>query len=309
MKTLAILITIATLGLLYSHIDRQALLWQLQHMRLGIFLLSLVFFIPQILVTVWRWRWMVWDIYPMNTLESARLILAGKALNALVPAKLGEASKAYFLLRHANVALPKGVALVLLEKIFDVAGLCVMLLAGLCLISKWGPMEATAALGALLFIAMVIVLFLGSTTSWRHWLQRCTGPLQRLSPLLESWEIILTQWKQHRVRLAGILCLSGTLWFLHLAQIYLFFIALRSTVGASTVFAYVPIGLAAGLLPVTIGGMGTRDSALIYLFASYESAALMAGIGILCSMRYWVDSLLGLPFFHVYSFGKTSDAP
>jgi hypothetical protein len=55
--------------------------------------------------------------------------------------------------------------------------------------------------------------------------------------------------------------------------------------------------------------MGTRDSALIYLFASYESAALMAGIGILCSMRYWVDTLLGLPFFHVYSFGKTSDAP
>jgi hypothetical protein len=68
--------------------------------------------------------------------------------------------------------------------------------------------------------------------------------------------------------------------------------------------AYVPIGLGIGSLPFTIGGLGTRDSARIYLFAPYESAAFMAGIGLLCSMRYWVDTLPGLPFFHVYSFGK-----
>jgi uncharacterized protein (TIRG00374 family) len=304
MKKLAIPTTIVILVLLYARIDRQALLWQLRHMRWEIFCLSLVFFVPQILVTVWRWRWMVWDVYPMNTRESAKLILAGKALNALLPSKLGEASKAYFLLRHGNVALPKGVALVVLEKMLDIAGLCAMLLAGLFLTSQWGLMETVAALGALLCMAVVGGLCLCRTTGVQRWLQCRSGLIRRLHVLLESWEMILTRWKQHRVRFAGILCLSCGLWFLHLAQIYLFFVALRSTVAASTVFAYVPIGLGIGLLPFTMGGMGTRDSALIYLFAPYESAALMAGIGILCSMRYWVDTLLGLPFFHVYSFGK-----
>jgi glycosyltransferase 2 family protein len=304
MKKLAILTTMVMLVVLYARIDRQALLGQLRHMRWEIFCLSLVFFVPQMLVTVWRWRWMVWDVYPMNMLEAAKLILAGKALNALLPSKLGEASKAYFLLRHAHVALPKGVALVLLEKMLDMAGLCAMLLAGLFLTSQWGLVETSAALGALLCIAVVGGLCICRTTGLQCWLQRRTGLIQRLHTLLESWQMILTHWKQHRLRFAGILGLSCGLWFLHLAQIYLFFVALRSTVAVSTVFAYVPIGLGIGLLPFTIGGMGTRDSALIYLFAPYESAALMAGIGILCSMRYWVDTLLGLPFFHVYSFGK-----
>jgi hypothetical protein len=304
MKKLAILGTLVILGLLYAHIDLSALLWQLRHMRVEMFALSLVFFVPQILVTVWRWRWMVWDVYPMNMRESAKLILAGKALNALLPSKLGEASKAYFLMRSANVALAKGVALVLLEKIFDVGGLCVVLLAGLVFTSQWGFVETAAGLGALLFLATVAGLFVCRTAGLQRWLQRRTGLVRRLSALLESWEIIRRQWKQHRARLTGILCLSCALWFLHLAQIYLFFVALRSSVGVSTVLAYVPIGIAVGLLPFTIGGMGTRDSALIYLFAPYESAALMAGIGILCSMRYWVDTLLGLPFFHAYSFRK-----
>jgi uncharacterized protein (TIRG00374 family) len=273
-------------------------------MRVEMFALSLVFFVPQILVTVWRWRWMVWDVYPMNMRQSAKLILAGKALNALVPSKLGEASKAYFLMRSANVALAKGVALVLLEKIFDVGGLCVVLLAGLVFTPQWGIVETVAGLGALLFLATVAGLFVCRTAGLQRWLQRRTGLVRQLSALLESWEIIRRQWEQHRARLTGILCLSCGLWFLHLAQIYLFFVALRSSVGVSTVFAYVPIGIAVGLLPFTIGGMGTRDSALIYLFAPYESAALMAGIGVLCSMRYWVDTLLGLPFFHAYSFRK-----
>jgi hypothetical protein len=47
--------------------------------------------------------------------------------------------------------------------------------------------------------------------------------------------------------------------------------------------------------------MGTRDSALILLFAPYADAALVAGVGLLCSMRYWMDTLLGVPFFHGYT--------
>jgi hypothetical protein len=75
-------------------------------------------------------------------------------------------------------------------------------------------------------------------------------------------------------------------------------------VGIRLVFAYVPIAIFIGLLPITIGGMGTRDAALMALFAPYEGAALMAGIGLLCSTRYWLDSLLGWPFFQAYSFAK-----
>jgi len=271
-------------------------------MSITFFLLALSFFIPQLFVTTLRWCYMVQDVCPMGTLEAAQLILAGKALNAFVPSKLGEMSKAYFLKTRSHLPLPHGIALVLLEKVFDTVGLCVLLLVGVLLIPHVGFVEAVAAVGALMGLMIGAGLCFCRLHRVCHWLQGKRGILQRVIPLLASWDGILVHWRQDGCRLTGITFLSCGLWFLHLMQIYLFFVALHSPVSLILVFAYVPIGLFVGLLPVTIGGMGTRDAALILLFAPYESAAVMAGIGLLCSLRYWLDTLLGLPFFQRYAF-------
>jgi uncharacterized protein (TIRG00374 family) len=302
MKKVAILATILVLVLLYTHIDLSALLQQLRQMDMAVFLLALSFFVPQVLVTALRWQWMVRDVYPMGTVEATRLVLAGKALNALVPSKLGEMSKAYFLKTQANLELSTGGALVLLEKALDVAGLCTVLLAGVLLTPRRGPVEMSAALAAGLAIAAVAMLCTLKTAGWQRWHYSNSGRLRRLTALLAGWDAILAQWRQHGTRFVGILALSVGLWLLHLVQIYLFFVTLHSSVAVKTVFAYVPMSIFIGLLPFTIGGMGTRDSALILLFAPYENAVVMAGVGVLCSMRYWMDTLLGLPFFHRYAF-------
>jgi uncharacterized protein (TIRG00374 family) len=301
-KKFALCATLLILVLLYTQIDLQALGQHLSHMSIASFLLALSFFIPQLFVTTLRWRYMVQDICPMGTLEAAQLILAGKALNAFVPSKLGEMSKAYFLKTHSHLPLPHGIALVLLEKVFDTVGLCALLLVGVLLISHVGFVEVAAVAGALMGLGIGTGLCVCRLHRVCQWLQGKQGIVQRIIPLLASWDGILGHWRQAGCRLTGIIFLSCGLWFLHLMQIYLFFVSLHSTVGLTRVFAYVPIGLFIGLLPVTIGGMGTRDAALILLFAPYESAAVMAGIGLLCSLRYWLDTLLGLPFFQRYAF-------
>ncbi len=300
LKKLTLPLTLLILIGLYASLDREALLGHFQQLNVPLFLLALGFFVPQILVTAWRWRWMVADILPLRLGESARLILAGKALNAFVPSKLGEMSKAYFLNRHSNVALSRGVALVVLEKVLDVAGLCTLVLVGVLGAPRRGGLEVTAGLAALLFIAMVGLLLTLPTRGLHRLLPAGWPLMNRLQNLLADWDVTVTAWKQRPARLLGIVALSCLLWFLHLLQIYLFFPTLHSTVGIQAVFAYVPISIFIGLLPVTIGGMGTRDSALILLFAPYESASVMAGVGLLCSLRYGVDTLMGLPFFHRY---------
>lgn len=316
MKKIAFLFTLLVLFLLYWRIDRQAFVQHLQGMRLSIFVMALGCVIPQTLVTAMRWRSMVWGLCPMPMLETVRLILAGKALNALLPSKLGETSKAYFLKTHANVALADGVALVLLEKVFDVAGLCAMMLVGMLLITHFGQVELVAsaiALGILLMVAGLCAVRATRLQRWGHSLPlRGKSRLARLwqsvlhrgEALLQSWDMALTQWRAHPRRFAAILLFSWLLWAFHLLQIWLFFVALHSKATTSAIIAYVPLGIFIGLLPLTIGGMGTRDAALITLFAPYESASVMAAIGLLCSLRYWLDSLLGLPFFHAYSTGK-----
>lgn len=307
MKKIAVVVTLLVLGVLYTRIDLGSLLQRLQGLQGGIFALALACFIPQVLVTVWRWQWMVADVYPMGTLEAIKLIMAGKALNALLPSKLGETSKAYFLKTHADVPLPQGVALVVLEKILDVAGLCAMMLGGLLLHAQRGAIEALAMLMAVAALSLTTGIMTCRLNGVQRWLPRQGHVVRRVVSLLESWDAILARWRKQHVRFAGIVGLSCLLWGLHLVQITLFFLALHSQVPLRVIFAYVPLSIFIGLLPLTLGGMGTRDSALIFLFAPYENAVVMASIGLLCSLRYWLDSLVGLPFFHAYTMVKSNE--
>ena len=307
MKKVALLVTVVILVVLYSRIDFAGLLQRLQGMHWGIFVLAVGCFIPQVLVTAWRWQWMIADVYAMGLCEAVRLILAGKVLNALLPSKLGETSKAYFLKTHAEVPLPQGVALVLLEKVLDVAGLCVMMLGGLLLHPQPGTVDMLAILIAVAALAMTTGILTCRLSGLQNWLPSHVKLVHRVLTLCASWDTILAHWHRQRSRLFGIVVLSCLLWGLHLVQITLFFVALHSQVPLRVIFAYVPLSIFIGLLPLTIGGMGTRDSALIVLFAPYETPVVMASIGLLCSLRYWLDSLLGLPFFHGYTSVKASE--
>lgn len=300
-RAAAILSTILVLAALYLFIDVRAMLAHLRGIHLGLFVLGVLCFIPQVLVTTVRWGWMVRPVYRAGLLELMKLILAGKALNALLPSKLGETSKAYFLKTHADVPLAQGVALVILEKVFDVAGLCVLLLAGVGLQATVAPGIAVVALAAVGALVATGVICAGNTAFLRRWLPARAGWLQKIRSSLEAWDGIIGRWKKTPAHFSGILLSSVFLWLLHLMQIALFFAALGSHAPLRAILAYVPISIFIGLLPITIGGMGTRDSALILLFAPYDGPALMAGVGILCSLRYWLDSLVGLPFFHAYS--------
>ncbi len=297
----AVFLTVLVLVALYTQIDLRAMAGHFRNMSMGLFVLGVLFFLPQVLVTAVRWGWMVRDAYPAKAVELLKLVVAGKALNALLPSKLGEASKAYFLKTRANVPLTHGVALVVLEKVFDVAGLCALLLVGVLLESGTGLGVTVVALAACGVLLITGIICTGNTAFARRWLHGESSLAQRVRTLLEAWDAIMSQWRKAPARFAGILLSSVFLWVLHLMQIALFFEALGSQAPLRAIFAYVPISIFVGLLPVTIGGMGTRDSALILLFAPYDGAALMAGVGILCSLRYWLDSLVGLPFFHAYS--------
>ncbi|MEJ2040882.1 MAG: hypothetical protein P8X55_18420, partial [Desulfosarcinaceae bacterium] len=68
--------------------------------------------------------------------------------------------------------------------------------------------------------------------------------------------------------------------------------------------ALTPLAIFAGLLPLTYAGVGTRDAALIYFLRDYLSPGAGAALGILCTMRYIVPALAGLPFLNRYMVEK-----
>jgi uncharacterized membrane protein YbhN (UPF0104 family) len=64
--------------------------------------------------------------------------------------------------------------------------------------------------------------------------------------------------------------------------------------------ALAPLAILAGLVPLTFAGVGTRDAALILLFRPYFDSATGAALGLLCTARYLLPAIGGLPFLHRY---------
>ncbi|MGC1524823.1 MAG: hypothetical protein WA783_02110 [Phormidesmis sp.] len=94
--------------------------------------------------------------------------------------------------------------------------------------------------------------------------------------------------------------MSVFFWLLHLLQIWFFILALNAWVNPITNLALSPLAILAGLLPLTFAGVGTRDAALIFLYQPYFSEATGAALGLLCSSRYLLPAIGGLPFLSQY---------
>jgi len=77
---------------------------------------------------------------------------------------------------------------------------------------------------------------------------------------------------------------------------HLMLLAAGVSVGFDVSLARVPAAIFAGLLPLSLCGIGTRDGALIWLFSDVAPAGTMAAVGLLTATRYLVPGAAGIPF-------------
>jgi hypothetical protein len=123
----------------------------------------------------------------------------------------------------------------------------------------------------------------------------------KLAKFGASWAEMHEYFWSSKVRLAKVTLTSVFIWFLHLLQIWLFILALRAWVPFLTNLALSPLAILAGLLPVpTFGGAGTRDGALVALYAPYFATPVALALGLLCTARYILPAIGGLPFAGQY---------
>ena len=306
---LALLMTFIILGVIYARIDFRAFLRVLLDADPGWFALALSIFIPMFLVTALRWQVIVQDVSPLSFWSAFKMCRAGKVLNVVTPAKLGEMSKAYFLKKESDTSLAPAFSAVLLEKVLDVAGLCVVLLGGAIFWRNTGEyVWWTAMLTSMGLLTVALAVMFIPMRPLSGLLMRLSPKMERVTHLLEGWDETLRLWRRKPGRFAWIWVLSILLWSIHVLQIFLFFPTLApetwTSVPIAFIVANVPLAIFIGLLPISFAGMGTRDAALIFLFSAYAasvSTPVMAGVGLFCSMRIWVDTLVGIPFFHAYA--------
>ncbi len=303
-RLISIVVSLLILGIIYWKIDFRRLGMAFQHSD-GIWMaVSLGMVIPITLITAWRLQQLMpqepGQRSPLSWGEANRLILVASTLNMVLPSKMGDIAKAYFMQDRGHLSGSLALSLVIFEKACDMLSLLLWCAFGLLLYPQkdWLFWLLTAIVsaglvggGALLASPKVAGLGFG--------LGETIAPQKlklKLAKLHSAWQELHKYFWNDRRQLLTVTATSIAIWFLHLLQIWFFILALKVWTPFLTNLALSPLAILAGLLPLTFAGVGTRDAALILFYQPYFSQATAAALGVLCTSRYLLPAIGGLPF-------------
>ena len=303
-KLISLAVSATILAVIYWKIDLAALFAAFAETLPWTLGAAIAMVFPITLLTAWRLVLLVPGDGRLRLGEATRLILAASALNMVLPSKMGDLAKSAFMGRRGALTGTLAVSLVVFEKATDMLALLAWCVVGLLLYphKDWFFFTMAAVVGAGLVFGLVMLgslafadlLFVAAP----RLLPASMGP--KVDRLRQSWREMHGFFWQRRRFSAGIMGLSLFLWFLHLFQIWLFALALGAAVPLLGNLALAPLAILAGLLPLTFAGIGTRDAALILLFRPFMEPAAGAALGLLCTLRYLLPAVGGLPFLARY---------
>ena len=229
--------------------------------------LALLVSAVQYAICVWRWQAVLRAIgQPLPTATVFRLFLIGTFFNQTLPSSVGGDAFRIYLAHKAGQTLSGAVNGVMLERVAIVAA--IPLLAGVMLPWLLPRLEAVIATWAMASVALlaaasvvgiaVLTLLERLPAAVRHW--RAVSVLTRLGG--DARRLFLVP--QHAAR---VLALSVAGHANVSLCIYVLATGLGVGIDLSDSLALFPLVLLATTLPVSIGGWGVREGAMIAAFA------------------------------------------
>jgi uncharacterized protein (TIRG00374 family) len=302
-KLVTLAIGLLMLGAIYYKIDIARLAAVFARADLVYLAISLAMVVPLTLLTAWRLQLLAPATTDLGFMEANRLILAASTLNMILPSKMGDIAKAFFM-KSERVSGSFTFSLVVFEKTADLLSLLFWCALGLVLYPRKDALFWTltfcVALGFIGGLCLLVSRRLATFSFSTATRIIPAGQRDRVSALQSSWSNMQEFFWSERGRVHQVSLLSVFIWFLHLLQIWLFILALHAFAPFLASLGLAPLALLAGLLPFTFAGIGTRDAALIFLFRDYFAAPTAAVLGLLCTARYLLPALAGLPFLQRY---------
>ncbi len=253
---------------------------------------ALLAILPTFILNPLRW-FFVLRAYGYN-LELKKSFYAVTAAGAfiLIPGRLGDFIRGYF--TKDRIPTAESVGSIIVEKIIDV----VVLL----LIASIGLMILGHILYGFVALAVAICVTIGVVTIKK------IGPKLGLAKIPFVHKVAAAVKAPERpayLAMASIVSLVN--WFSSITSTYFLFLAFHAVVPFVAIVAYLPITLFAGLIPLSIGGIGIRDGAIITLFSPYSTSAQALAVGLsYSSLSYFLFMLVGIPFvIHHFSPKKS----
>ena len=286
-SVLVLSITIAIFYFIFTKIDFHLVIEVLSHANLFYLFIALLLLFAIILITAKRWQTILETMgYNFQYKDCFNLIMGAFPLTSITPSKSGDVIKAYYL--KDKIPVSKTVGSVITERMFDVLTLVSFSLIGMTFCKKYELAGIAFAI-----LVCIIAIFLLMHAGFNFCLPIKSSWNDKIQNLILSTKLLT----KNKRAFFFIFAYSILIWFISIVQTLTFFYALGINVPLLFTMANIPIAIFIGLVPVTLGGMGTRDATIIILFSGYAMPSQLLGVGILFSVfRYWLLSLIGIPF-------------
>lgn len=294
------LLPVAILTSIFFYIDVSIFLENLRNINLYFFIPALLYFLIYPIVGIERWRLMVNTEYDLDFKTALKIYFIGETLNLILPSKSGDISKAYFLKKFKGYSISYAASTVVLEKILDLVSISIIFMVGFSLV-KSSLYFLDIIYGFIILVSLLFLLFVffDKITFIKTVIYKINKKI--LIDIYKDIIRFLKNIRTNKLLMLGIILLSLIFWVGHLFQMYLFFHAANVELLFSEVIFYMPVVIIVSLIPITVGGLGTRDVTLLFLLGATYSAEGVVLAGMLISLRYFIPGIIGMFFIKNYS--------
>ena len=304
LKFVAILIPISIFIIIFLNIDISLFVDNLKNIDLYFFIPALLYFFIYPIIGIERWRLMINTKYDLDFKTAFRIYFIGETLNLILPSKAGDLSKAYFVKKFKGYSASYATSTVVFEKILDLMAISTLFLIGFSL-AKTSFDFLNIIFGFIIFITIVFLVFLyfDKIKIIKNMVYKLNK--KKLINIYEDISEFLKSIREKKILLLSIVLISLLFWGGHLFQIYMFFQSANVEIPYIQVIYYMPIAIIVSLVPITVGGLGTRDATLLFLLSSIYPTESIVLAGLLISLRYFIPGILGM--FFIGNYKKYAD--
>ena len=257
-------VTVLVLAVMFRSISPAEAFATIGRLQLAAAITVLALLAMDRIVMIWRWMILLRASgQPISTRSAAWIYLVSSFVGSFLPAGVGgDLARAYTLYERTSQGTAAA-ASVAVDRLLGLLSILAVGIAGVALASsRRVPSGATMAAAVLLGAGAAAVLWsdrwirVATPASWRT-----SAAGSRVLRLADA----LSEYRGHRAALAAVSVLSVGVQLLRILQAYVLGLGLGIQVPLSYYLVFMPIGLIALMLPISISGFGAPQGLIVWL--------------------------------------------
>jgi len=263
--------------------------------NVNILILLLIVFLVVVRNAISSWRFQVLCEHhqPVSFLEINKHYFMASTFNLFMPTSIGGDALRVMLLERENIKKEIGLLLILTERFIGFFSFVLIALIGLLFIPFNTEITYMVVAINVIFLISSIILFSINIPQFKRF------------PIIEKLKTAFNMLRAEKETLIKVIFISLLFQLLSIYMRYLLAVAFGLEIGLVYFMVFIPLINLVTLLPISLGGVGLRESAFVYFFSQVGGVLDNEAALVLSISTYFIlltTGLIGLLIYFYESF-------